>query len=426
MIWLLIIGAGLFAVLAAFAVISGSGGQREITWEDDVAEKLGLQYSEGGPVQEGEMTGEANGVPLVIEVDIRGGIRFTRVSAGRGSRIPEDVVMGVRGSVSAHVGPLPKDLIVTIGDPTFDRDIVVLGKRSVVLALLADKPRGEIRYCLKTHSALVRRGEVVVELPGVCTNVEKLQAAMHNLSRVAAALQLEDSNVAERLKSQVSQDGIANVRKKNLEQLVQEFSGTAEATAALNAAAEDPDADLRLLAAKHLGQDGVGHIQSVLESNQSSSAQRIEALELLVSSVPDSEAGPILLNALTIRDDQVRAFAVRELGAMRYEHALREFKQLLPAASPTVATAIMRAAGQLGGPEAEALLLSVLGVKPPAVQRMAALMLAEIASEGAIVALNDLAESPFTDTIVREAAKHALRSVKERRFQTFKKKLENG
>ncbi len=210
-----------------------------------------------------------------------------------------------------------------------------------------------------------------------------------------------------------AKDGAIDVAALLLETL--EYDGDVVVRArAIALAVEDDAPEVRLAAARHLGEDGFDIAVATLRDFEASSALRQRALRFLMRRFDFERLRPLLYDVLEDEDDRLALIAVRRLGELEDRASLPQLCAATAHSTPDLAAGIAQALGAIGDPEAELTLLELFARNHVDVRIAAADALATLGSADAVVPLLAAAESARTPHALRVAASSAVQIIQSR------------
>lgn len=368
---------------------------------------------------------EASGAVTGRRDALRVRVESAGMPVARFMRVTVEGIEPALQAVSARV-PWSADAIlmagdVEVGDPYFDRDVVVLGRPAVVRGLFTADARALAGEVFR-GDARVRVGgaRVVAEFPetenAYGPPAPRLQALVELARRLEPGLPAE-----QRLAAVASGDPLATVRATALETLVGDAPESDLTRAALRRAVSDPAAVVRLKAAQALRDEGVPVLQALVGEKSLDDRHASVAVALLGSRLASARAGELLQTAeaemqvLTVR-------ALLHLLAVRGEEEVKvvasflwrrsnAYASILSRAGAEMAVAAVEALAEARPPSAEAPLVAALESSVPGVALAAARVLGRVGSAQVIPALRH-SEAQRGD--LRSAARQAIAAIRSR------------
>lgn len=415
-----------FAFVAVFLAVGGAvryfRAQAERAVLRELAARLGLTHHPQSWTSAGDqVAGELDGtrVELVPVTVARGKsrVRYTRYVAHgpRGDfafkkqRAWEDLVQAVAG----------QDL--QVGDPVFDREVVVSGDADRITPLLDAATRERILTFLRSGPGTAQIGVGVVsrQVQGRVPSAATAELRLREVKELAAVLGAAGGDERAALIRIVRADPLPGVRCRALRQLLKRHAD-AEVEAVLEGALRDPAAEVRLLAAT-----GRGDLDVLLAlaadravDHPVRTAASIEAEAVLPSSPPPRPPDPARIPDLERvvaeeTDVPLRTSALRCLAALAPERARAAHAGLVP---DIVADALVAAATApaLLGRAAEPGLLTLLGHADGDVRRAAAEALGLVGTVAAVAPLHRVGDERLGLTAAALAARRAIEQIQGR------------
>ncbi len=266
---------------------------------------------------------------------------------------------------------------VEVGESEFDSQFFLDGPERLVLALLDEEMRRQIREINSEGRLEIFAGDLVVE--GMAR--DKVAYVLRLLLEAARRLS-RPMDVPQKLADNARHDPVAGVRLQNLRLLIREPQEM-ETREALRRACSDPSPEVRLQAARELGAEGRGVL--------------FELADGLEDDVISSQAVALLTPELTC------------------ERTQSIFADALNRGSLQTARACLEALGENRDPAAaEAALLPALQREEVDLRKAAASALGRIGSVAAVLPLKEAAEGSWLDLELRRAARQAITEIQSR------------
>ena len=275
---------------------------------------------------------------------------------------------------------------VEIGDSDFDQQVSVQGSPALALALLdpgarhavAALVRGDLYRLGQPRLAAVGRvvdGSLQIELyesppemlppsggqqpPTHLDRRTRLSMALRVAVELASRL-LAPPETAERLAANLTAEPDAGVRRKLLAMLLREFPEAPVTEAAVRAAKNDTDAEVRVRAAIALGKDGRDVLLALARGDGAEDAMNARAVAALDTSLTLAEVQALLTSALRARRLLTARACVGILGRLGGGEAVGSLAQVLLVEKGELGQATVNALALSGEPAAEAPLLRAL------------------------------------------------------------------
>jgi HEAT repeat protein len=326
---------------------------------------------------------------------------------------------------------------VEVGDASFDRACWVEGPALEVRAILgADARRAVLSlfegYLVRPRLApfyargRVEQGVLRIELPEARSEGRdplliwdysaSLSGGLHFTDALRAALELAERlatppdaplRIAENLKS----EPLPGVRLQCLTALVREHPDHPLTRAALLAAREDPDAEVRLRAGAALGAEGRELLLRLALGDGSEDATTDRAVTALGEQLTLDEATAILRNALRARREATARSAMGVLAHRGGEEAIHMIARVLAVERGPLAHAAASTLGLTGSPLAEEPLLAALRSADASLRVTATRALGQV---GTVSAVTPLRELEAGDSALRVEARQAIARIQSR------------
>ena len=345
---------------------------------------------------------------------------------------PEGLVSAVRGARGVRE--------VEIGHDTFDAAAWVEGNATVARAVLDAGTRRALRDLFGGRierpgrtpfwaSGFLQGGVLSVDVPRdppmrgprlqpgeepaayvYLGGQEHLAEVLDDVIALARRL-ATPADVARRLAENLRTEPVAQVRLQCLATLAREFADHPATGAALLAASEDSDAEVRLRAAVALGPRGREVLLAIARGEGAEDATTERAVLALGFHLTTEEAGGILRSALRTRREATARACLRALGQRRGSEVVATLAKVLAVEKPELAAVAAEALAATGGASAEAPLVAALGSRHASVRVAAARALGRVGTTGAVLPLKEL---EARDGAVRAATRQAIAEIQAR------------
>ena len=366
-----------------------------------------------------------------------GRVYGTRITVS-GPGLPSDLTVRPERDLVPSVRSAPE---IEIGDDAFDNAAWVQGSPAVVRAVLDSGNRRAIRALFEGRlerpgrspfwaTGRIDEGVLRVDVPEVAPHfrdenavpwgtavgrdyvggLERLPEVLPVVLALARRLQAPQ-DVPRRLGDSLKTEPEAGVRVQLLATLEREFPGHPATRAALLAAREDPDAEVRLRAGIALGSEGRDVLLAIAGGVGAPDETTQRAVAALGRHLTTPEAEAILRKALRARREGTARACLGALGQRRGAPVVPTLAKVLAVEKPELAAAAADALGATGDTAAERALLPALGSPHAAVRLAAAQALGRV---GTIAAVGPLRETESGDSNLRRAARHAIAEIQAR------------
>lgn len=360
-----------------------------------VSQRLGIETS---------LSGIAGGLPVRLEPLARGehgdGIR---VCIGGLQHRPFELAFR-REDLGTAFSKAIGERDIEIGDAAFDESVYLGGSPAVAHAVLDADVRllvlrllqGRIQVPGSVASlgfdgrAWLSDGWLYAEISerGLGAARDTLSEVVRGLLAVAHKL-VRPADIALRLAENSHREPLASVRLANLNALVREYPGTPATVAALRAAVDDRDDEVRFRAAIALGDEGTPVLLEIASRVEDNEERAAEAVASLGGQLPASRGTAILADALKARRIGVAKACVASLGRVGGSEAAESVGRVLALEGGELAIAAAAALGTIGGPTAERALLKALVRADAAVRVAAAEALGRAGTVAAVMPLRE-------------------------------------
>ncbi|MEQ9501464.1 MAG: HEAT repeat domain-containing protein [Deltaproteobacteria bacterium] len=246
--------------------------------------------------------------------------------------------------------------------------------------------------------------------------VQTLLAALgHACRRLHDATKDGHIDVGSMLVEHLATDDDVTVRARAIDRLLTRYREDGETRRlGLELAVEDGAAEVRLAAARHLGEDGFDIAVATLKDGEASSALRQRALRFLMRRFDYDRLRPLFEEVLEDEDDRLALIVVRRLGDLEDRSSVPKLCAITAQAKPDLAAGVAQALGAIGDPSAELTLIALFKRREVEVRIAAADALATLGSADAVAHLLPVAESTRTAHALRVAASSAVQLIQSR------------
>ena len=364
----------------------------------------------------------------LLTVAIEAGSEAVRISA---TGFGHDVLCLPRNQFSSELVPEPD---VKINDPEFDAAVVVRGSEASIRALLGHETRRALRVMLSGQ--LRFQADAGTEVLSVVGQVKAsgLQLTVPRDGRdlfadvkhpglpptaLCPVIDLAErlvrpEDLAQRIADNTVSEPIAAIRIGNLKVLAREFSDHQATRAALVAALDDPADEVRLEAAKAVGDDGVRTLMRIAVAAASQDARASEAIAALGDRFTSRHARWALRRAIPARRRLVVKACLERLVTVDDARTLSAVAAALWSEDDEVALEASRALAEAGAPGFEETVIAALEHRLNDVQLQAVAALGRIGSVEAVAPLVDWANRHALDRWVRGDARQAIARIQSR------------
>jgi HEAT repeat protein len=317
---------------------------------------------------------------------------------------------------------------IELGDEVFDAEVEVHGTPDRVRAILDAETRRIVRLMLRGHLEVPGRRPLSVggtvslvdgHLRAVLREGPEPPAPSELREVVDALLALADrfdrpSDVAARLAAALEREPQWRVRLSGLEVLSTSYPTDAATVAALRHALVDEVAEVRLQAARGLGDEGREVLLKTACSEAEDDIIAAHAIDALGARMPPDLAASVLRQALRSRRPRTVDSCVQVLGLNGGAAAAPLLARVLALESGALAVAAAKALGKVASPEGEAALLASLKRGEPDVVVAAIEALGHTAGVRVVMSIQEVAEEPDSNVDVRRVARQAVAEIQSR------------
>lgn len=296
---------------------------------------------------------------------------------------------------------------IEVGDEPFDDAFFIEGPMRLVCALLDMEARHLLISVNAECKVAIAGGEIQAEV--FRSQVPDLLPLLFEIGQRFA----QPLDVAQRLAENVQRDPDAGARLRNLLLLAREHPREPATVEVLRAACADPSPEVRLRAAKELGNERRDVLMELAE-NTEDDAVSAQALSLVGRELPMDRTKAILLLALRRRRLQTARACLETLGTMRDAVAVDILAKVLARENGELAAAAAEALGKSGNTAAEPVLIRALERDKSDIQVAAANALARLGTTAAVLPLKEAAERSPLDADLFRATRQAIAEIQSR------------
>ncbi|HEX6862033.1 MAG TPA: HEAT repeat domain-containing protein, partial [Thermoanaerobaculia bacterium] len=296
---------------------------------------------------------------------------------------------------------------IEIGAAPFDSEFFIDGPAKLVFALLDAETR-RLLIDVKAEVGLeIDQGEIKTVLPRGRNVPGALPLLLEVRKRFAPPVE-----IPRRLAGNAGQDPEPGVRLHNLLLLIRELPGDPWTAEALRKACSDPVPEIRLRAARALGDAGRGVLLELAEGllDDAASAEAVSALE---GELPFERTRAILEGALSRRHVLTARVCMEAISRGGGPAAVEVLARVLEQETGYLAPTAARALGATGSPAAEPPLIAALEREEEGLRVAAANALGRVGSVAAVLPLKELADR-FLLGDTRKAARQAIAEIQSR------------
>jgi hypothetical protein len=358
---------------------------------------------------EGELGEFGIRVTLVKHQDAPAGVRI--VVDGRGC-FPQAIDLRLE-SIGTSIAKRFGRKEIEMGDEIFDAAVFIRGPELALQAALGPRTRWLVCELLQTPGRIADGALHVLLRSTSIADTAKVRAAVVSMIDLAGRLK-DPENLLARLRDRFHEEPAPGVRLRLLELLADRFPAEPEARAVFREALLATDDNLRLRAARVLGDEGRGTLIEIATYTDGDNAQAVRAIELLGRRLPIEGALEILNDSLRTGHHTVARAAIQTLGLHGGAAAIDRLAVVLAVGEPLLAAAAAHALADTEDPGVEPRLLAALPTAHPDVALALCHSLGRVGSSAAVAPLRETALAATTDRTVALAARQAIAAIQAR------------
>ena len=308
---------------------------------------------------------------------------------------------------------------IEMGDVSFDSAFFIEGPTGLVFAVLDEETR-RLLFRAGTESQLeISNGELRAEM-----SYEKVPSTLPLLLDIGQRL-ARPLDIPRRLAENAQQDPAPGVRLQNLRVLIRELPEDPRTAEALRAACSDPSPEIRLRAAKELGDEGHDVLLELAESLADDTVSA-EAVSILDQKLSFKRTRAIFDHARNVHHIQTARVCLEALGRSGTADAVDALAKVMEEEGGELAAAAARALGATGSPAAEPplilalereqadLMILALQHEQANLRVAAAKALGRVGSGAAVLPLKEAAERFWLDFELHRATQQATAEIHSR------------
>ncbi|HEX4965368.1 MAG TPA: HEAT repeat domain-containing protein [Thermoanaerobaculia bacterium] len=297
---------------------------------------------------------------------------------------------------------------IEIGDELFDKAFYVMGPLRLLTALLDVEMRQRLMI-VSSDSEDLEIVQGVLRVGTVGGRVAHLLPFLLDIARRCA----QPLDAAQRLADNALQDPDAGVRIRNIVLLAREFPGEPATLETLRAACADKNPQVRLRAAKGLGDEGHAILLELAEST-GDDALSAEAVSLMGRDLPVERTRALLGQALRRRLHQTARACLEALGGSTAPEDVDTLAKVMAREKSELAAVAATALGATGNPAAEPPLILALQGEKEDLQVAAANALARVGTTASVLPLKEAAERSTRNRDLLKATRQAIAEIQLR------------
>jgi hypothetical protein len=374
---------------------------------DRVAERIGIKRIEADDAIGDSLAGWVDGFYVEVQPSAsrHGMFHRVRVEIDSEGEIPESITIGPKllwdeefeREILAPRRPKPlipadthpKGQLPEVSFPIdqFGSSIYVGGDTETAYALLDDRARKEVLAIVGERGVWIASGAIIWEGGRSAAQADLLVEMTTRMLALAQKLTIERRDIPLRLSQNARGDPSPAMRHQNLVLLIAHHPSAEETLVACRNALNDIDVFVRLLAAKHLGDEGMPALRGIVHAEYAHEEARVLAVQHLAKNHPRS-AAEVLAKLLWSSSSRVMFASLR--GLLYLDPAL-----------------VRRT-------EIEVRLIDLASSSDRSMNVTAVDLLARVGGGRALASLHALAKGMFNDAGVKEAARSAIEAIEAR------------
>ena len=377
------------------------------------ASRLGLNYERSYFFKSPRIVGQIGACTVVIDINTpkHADHAMTRVRV-RSPDLPLGFAVAPR-SIWDKVSQRLFSRMTQVGDKRFDRTVKVDGDPAYALAVLAPEVRTRLQQLVGLEGGIEDR-ELTLVFRGRIRRPERLVQIVEFLVGLATDLVVTEAALPGALRARATLDPSAGIRMRGLRALVDKYPDSIETKRAIRDRLVDFVPEVRLLAARHSGAEGIDAAREVFDDPEVAPEVKAQALQVWSDLAPEPApelrsrlAGALVLPALTL--------AGARLIARRKERDLRPaLREVIDSGDEAGQAAAVAALGHVGTDEDLPLVVEKLEARDTDIRAAAAEAVGQLGGRDDVVHLLPLTRGLGQPTKVKEAARSAVNTIQKR------------
>ena len=302
---------------------------------------------------------------------------------------------------------------IEIGDDAFDGAVFIRGPELALQAALDPRTRWLVCDLLQTPGRIADGALHALLRCTSIADIARLTRAIETMIGLADRLK-DPENLVARLCERFREETSPGVRLRLLDLLADRFPAESEARAVFREALIATDDNLRLRAARVLGDAAREALLSIAACTDGDNAQAVRAIELLGRRLSIERALDILNDALRMGHHNVARAAIQTLGLHGRAAAIERLAVVLAVGDVDLAAAAAHALAVTGSADVEPRLLAALPTAQPDVAAAICDALGAVGSIAAVPPLHEIADETAPDRAVALAARRAIAAIHSR------------
>jgi len=263
-----------------FLIAQVSSKQRRAAWTAAAA-SLGMTFTKGSFFDTDRIRGDLNGCGVEVYIFSRGSGKSRTTYTG--IRVNGHLFAGLqlrKEGMGSALGKLFKGEDVQIGDPLFDRQVNIQGDVVEAIALLDAEARSGVLDLL-SQGGTIEDGLIAWDNRGTMKNAGLIESRVRALVRLMNSLSLGSRDPIQCISENALKDPLPMVRLRNLDALLAARGMLPATMATARRCLDDPSAAVALRAALALGDEGLPHVEQLVNQRDVPPMMRIQALSVL-------------------------------------------------------------------------------------------------------------------------------------------------
>ena len=382
------------------------------------ARRLGLTYRPTGLVRSPRLHGQLGPCSVVVDVANAGNSDEIAHVVTRVTVTAPTIPVGFEVGPQSMWGSMARRFWARAGRPLedrFDQRVKVAGHPTYTLAVLEPDVRERLQQ-LTSLQGQVQRGQLMLTLRGRVRRADRLISVVEFLTALGRDLSVPEQAWPNALRERATEDPSAQIRRRSLETLVDRYPASTDARRAVRDRLGDFAPEVRLVAARHAGEDGIEVLSELFYDPEVEAGVRSEALRSWSARAPkdDPTLRRALAAALTSQSDTMLRVGALILVA-REDRGMRNLVLgALKRGSPAIRSAALTALGAVGDPDDVGFAAEHLDARETDVSVAAVRAVGRLGGLDMVARLRPLTRGLTTPGRVKEAARAAITAIQGR------------